>query len=43
MAEAKRFYKPEEKLRIVLEGLSGTIKISELCRKYGVKPARFYS
>ena len=42
MAEAKRFYKPEEKLRIVLEGLSGTIQISDLCRKYDLKPARFY-
>ena len=42
MAEAKRFYKPEEKLRIALEGLSGTIQISELCRKYDIKPARFY-
>ena len=42
MAEAKRFYKPEEKLRVVLEGLSGTIQISELCRKYDIKPARFY-
>jgi transposase-like protein len=43
MAEPKRFYKPEEKLRIVLEGLSGTIQISELCRKYDIKPARFYN
>ena len=42
MAEAKRFYKPKEKLRIVLEGLSGTIQISELCRKYDIKPVRFY-
>ena len=42
MAEAKRFYKPEEKLRIVLEGLSGTIQISDLCRKHDLKPARFY-
>ena len=42
MAEAKRFYKPDEKLRIALEGLSGTIQISELCRKYDIKPARFY-
>ena len=43
MGEAKRFYKPEEKLRIVLERLSGTIQISELCRKYDIKPARFYN
>ena len=38
----KRFYKSEEKLRIVLKVLSGTIQISELCRKYDIKPARFY-
>ncbi|QRF75848.1 Transposase [Thermoplasmatales archaeon] len=36
-------YKPEEKLKIVLEGMSGTISVSDLCRKYDVKPARFYS
>ena len=29
----KRIYKPEEKLKIVLEGMSGTIQVSELCRK----------
>ena len=38
----KRFYKSEEKLRIVLKVLSGTIQISELCRKYDIKPAKFY-
>lgn len=38
----KRIYKPEEKLKIVLEGMSGTIQVSELCRKYNIKPARFY-
>lgn len=42
ITEAKRFYKPEEKLTIVPEGLSGTIQISDLCRKYDIKPARFY-
>ena len=39
----RKVYRPEEKMKIVIEGLSGTIQISELCRKYGVKPARFYS
>ena len=29
-------------MRIVLEGLGGTITVSELCRKYGIKPANFY-
>ncbi|QRF75044.1 Transposase [Thermoplasmatales archaeon] len=38
----KRAYKAEEKLRIVLEGMSGTISVADLCRKYDVKPARFY-
>ena len=40
--EAKRSYRPEEKLKIVLEGMNGTIQVSELCRKYDIKPARFY-
>ena len=38
----KRTYKAEEKLKIVLEGMSGTISVADLCRKYVVKPARFY-
>ncbi|EQB65755.1 MAG: hypothetical protein AMDU2_EPLC00009G0003 [Thermoplasmatales archaeon E-plasma] len=42
MTEQKRMYKPEEKLKIVMEGLSGKIQISELCRKYNIKSARFY-
>ena len=39
---AGRIYTPEEKLKIVLEGMSGTISIADLCRKYDLKPARFY-
>ena len=39
----RKYYSPEEKVKIVLEGLSGTIQISELCRKYDIKPARFYN
>ena len=39
---AGRIYTPEEKLKIVLEGMSGTISVSDLCRKYDLKPARFY-
>jgi len=38
----ERAYKAEEKLRIVLEGMSGTISVADLCRRYDVKPARFY-
>ncbi|WP_010917123.1 transposase [Thermoplasma volcanium] len=39
----RKVYKPEEKLKIVLQGLSGTISVSDLCRKYDIKSARFYS
>ncbi len=42
MPEQKRVYKPEEKLKIVMEGLSGTIQVSDLCRKHDIKSARFY-
>ena len=35
----KRAYKAEEKLKIVLEGMSGAISVADLCRKYDVKPA----
>ena len=30
---AGRIYTPEEKLKVVLEGMSGTISIADLCRK----------
>ena len=42
MVEQRRSYTPEEKLKIVLEGLSGTIQISDLCKKYGINSARYY-
>ena len=42
MAE-RRVFKPEEKMKIVMEGLSGTIQVTELCRKYGIGTARFYA
>jgi len=38
----RKVYRPEEKMKIVMEGLSGTISVSDLCRKYEIKPARFY-
>ena len=41
MAE-RRVFKPEEKMKIVMEGLSGTMEITELCRKYGIATSRFY-
>ena len=39
---AKSVYTPEKKLKIILEGMSGTISVADLCRKYDLKPARFY-
>ena len=42
MSETRKVYSPGEKLKIVLEGLSGTIQVSDLCRKYDIKSARFY-
>ena len=39
---ARKVYRPEEKMKIVMEGLSGTISDPDLCRKYEIKPARFY-
>lgn len=32
----------EQKLRILLEVLGGTIDISELCRRVGIHPRQFY-
>ena len=39
----RKYYTPKEKMKIVLEGLSGTIQISDLCKKHHVKSSRFYS
>ena len=39
---ASSVYTPEEKLKIVLEEMSGTMSVADLCRKYDIKPARFY-
>lgn len=35
-------WKPEDKIRIVMESINTSISISELCRKYGVVPNTFY-
>ena len=32
----------EEKLRIVMAGLDGSIEISELCRREGINPTQYY-
>ena len=38
----KKVYKSEDKLRIVMEGMNGTISVADLCRKYNIGTARFY-
>ncbi len=38
----RRKWSAEEKLRIVLAGLDGTIEISELCRREGINPTQYY-
>lgn len=38
----RRRWRPEEKLRIVLAGLEGTIEVSELCRREGINPTQYY-
>ena len=35
-------WKPEDKIRIVMESINTSISMSELCRKYGVVPNTFY-
>ena len=35
-------WKPEDKIRIVMESINTSISMSELCRKYGVVPTTFY-
>jgi transposase len=38
----RRAWSAQEKLRIVLAGLDGSIEISELCRREGVSPTQYY-
>ena len=38
----RRQWTPEEKLKIVVEGLSGTISISELCNRYQITQTQYY-
>ena len=39
----RRRYSPEEKIRIVLEGLRREVTINDLCRREGIKPHSYYS
>jgi transposase len=38
----KRIWTSQEKLRIVLEGLSGKIEITKLCSKYQIANTQYY-
>lgn len=38
----KRKWTSQEKMRIVLEGLSGQIEITKLCAKYQIANTQFY-
>jgi transposase len=41
-AKQRRRWTSQEKLRIVLVGLDGSIEISELCRREGINPTQYY-
>ena len=38
----RRKFKPDEKIRIILEGLKGEDSISEICRREGIYPSVYY-
>jgi transposase len=38
----RKQYSPEEKIRIVLEGLRGEFSIAELCRREGIVQSLYY-
>ncbi len=40
---ARRKYTPEEKIRIVLEGLRREVSVNDLCRREGIKPSAYYA
>lgn len=39
----RRKFSPEEKVRIVLEGFRGEAKVSDLCRREGIRPNVYYA
>ncbi len=38
----RRKFSPDEKIRIVLEGLRGDVPITDLCRREGIAAAAYY-
>lgn len=43
MESKRRTWSSQEKLRIVLAGMSGDIEVSELCRREGITPTHYYN
>ncbi len=41
--EKGRTFNPDEKLRIVLEGIANEKGISEVCRRHGISPTQYYT
>ena len=39
----RRKYRPEEKIRIVLEGFRRETTVNDLCRREGIKPHSYYA
>ena len=39
----RRKFTPEEKVRVVLEGFRGEVRVSELCRWEGIRPNVYYA
>lgn len=39
----RRKFTPEEKVRVVLEGFRREVRVSELCRREGIKPNIYYA
>jgi len=40
---SRRKFTPEEKIRIVLEGIRHGVPVAELCRREGIRPNVYYS
>jgi len=41
--KTRRKFKPEAKIRIILEGLKGEDSISVICRREGIAPSLYYN
>jgi len=39
----RRHFSAEDKIRIVLEGLRGDVRVAELCRKEGIAQSLYYT